>query len=137
MQPQPSIRPRVPPFLPAEYPARIGITDWIRGRYSGVMIPEDKINPSGYEERADSIPLLTPVNPWWMEYNEITLAELMKEEGYTTVHIGKWHLGPKPLSPLEQGYDHNFGGEDYGQPPIYFDPYERNGFNIESLPARK
>ena len=124
-------------ILTGRYPARIGITDWIRGRYSGVTIPEDKKNPAGYEEHADSIPLITPVNPWWMEHSEITLAELMKEAGYTTVHIGKWHLGPKPWSPLDQGYGHNIGGEDYGQPPTYFDPYERNGFKIESLPGRK
>ncbi len=119
------------------YPARLGITDWIRGRYSGIEVPIDKVNPIGYELRSGTVPLATPINPYWMEHNELTIAELLQNNGYKTAHIGKWHLGPKEWSPESQGYDINIGGEDYGQPPTYFDPYERNGFKIESLPGRK
>ena len=34
-----------------------------------------------------------------------TLAESLKAVGYTTGHFGKWHLGPEPYSPLQQGFD--------------------------------
>jgi arylsulfatase A-like enzyme len=38
-----------------------------------------------------------------LEYT--TLAESLKAAGYTTGHFGKWHLGPEPFSPLQQGFD--------------------------------
>ncbi len=34
-----------------------------------------------------------------------TLARLLKDEGYSTAHFGKWHLGLEPHSPLELGFD--------------------------------
>ena len=34
-----------------------------------------------------------------------TLAKTLKAKGYATGHFGKWHLGPEPYSPLEQGFD--------------------------------
>lgn len=41
---------------------------------------------------------------------EITIAELLKEQGYTTATIGKWHLGHlKPFLPTSQGFDYYFG----------------------------
>jgi arylsulfatase A-like enzyme len=33
------------------------------------------------------------------------LGNLLKEAGYSTAHFGKWHLGRKPHSPLERGFD--------------------------------
>ena len=38
--------------------------------------------------------------------SEITLAELLHDRGYHTVHIGKWHLGSVPaMRPTAQGFD--------------------------------
>ncbi len=34
-----------------------------------------------------------------------TLAETLHAAGYATGHFGKWHLGPEPYSPLQQGFD--------------------------------
>ena len=34
-----------------------------------------------------------------------TLAETLHDAGYSTGHFGKWHLGPEPYSPLQQGFD--------------------------------
>jgi arylsulfatase A-like enzyme len=34
-----------------------------------------------------------------------TLAETLKDAGYATAHFGKWHLGPEPYSPRQQGFD--------------------------------
>jgi len=123
-------------ILTGRYPARIGITDWIRGSYSNIKIPENKQNPTGYEERTDRL-LLTPENPYWLEHEEVTIAEVLKTKGYVTAHIGKWHLGPSDWLPESQGFDINIGGEDYGQPPGYFDPYKRGRFSIASLPPRQ
>ncbi|MDZ8118777.1 sulfatase family protein [Pontiella agarivorans] len=45
-----------------------------------------------------------------MPPSEITLAELLKEKGYTTGIIGKWHLGHmQKYLPLNQGFDSWFG----------------------------
>ena len=41
---------------------------------------------------------------------EITIPELLKEKGYTTGIIGKWHLGHHyQYLPLQQGFDEYFG----------------------------
>ena len=42
--------------------------------------------------------------------NEITIAEMLKEQGYATACIGKWHLGDHPeFLPTRQGFDTYFG----------------------------
>ncbi|UCG26689.1 MAG: sulfatase [Bacteroidales bacterium] len=47
----------------------------------------------------------TGINP-----DEITLAELLQEQGYTTACIGKWHLGhQRRFLPPQHGFDHFFG----------------------------
>ncbi len=125
-------------IMTGKAPARTGITDWIRARFQGGTIPEDKHYHLKYEGTA-SHKLLTPSNPLWMELEEVTIAELLKEDGYTTCHIGKWHLGADDWYPEKQGFDYNIGGCDYGQPPSYFDPYYNNEKmpDIPGLPGRK
>ncbi len=42
--------------------------------------------------------------------NEVTLAEVLKEQGYATGIFGKWHLGDhSSFSPLQQGFDEYLG----------------------------
>lgn len=41
---------------------------------------------------------------------EYTMAEMFKDAGYSSAHIGKWHLGyTEGMSPNEQGFDYSFG----------------------------
>lgn len=41
---------------------------------------------------------------------EITLAEALRDAGYATIQIGKWHLGIHEGSrPFDQGFEHSFG----------------------------
>ncbi|MFI3295335.1 MAG: sulfatase [Rikenellaceae bacterium] len=49
------------------------------------------------------------------------LPQTLKENGYTTCHVGKWHLGDNPL---EQGIDVNIAGNIKGHPASYFSPYK-------------
>ncbi len=35
----------------------------------------------------------------------VTLPKVLKQAGYRTSHFGKWHLGPKPYSALQHGFD--------------------------------
>ena len=125
------------------YPHRLGVTDWIRSLFQrgGIGTPEK--NPTEYV-RAKNRKLLCPPNPYWMESSEITLAEALGGNGYKTAYIGKWHLGDEAWYPENQGYHENFGGCDYGQPPSYFDPFNKPSHQhptiragIHKLPGRK
>ena len=123
--------------MTGRYPARVGITDWIRARFQGGKKPADGKNPSGYIASGKR-PLLCPRNPLWMEREEVTIAEMLKPLGYASSHIGKWHLGMDDWYPRHQGFDENRGGCDYGQPPSYFDPYKNRRLSgIPHLEPRK
>ena len=125
------------------YPHRIGVTDWIRSRFQRGRIGTPAKNPTEYVGGRNR-KFLCPPNPFWMEHEEISIAEVLKDRGYQSGYIGKWHLGDPAWFPPGQGYDENKGGCDYGQPPSYFDPYNqpkgrhetlRQG--IHNLPGRK
>ncbi|MCH9021932.1 MAG: sulfatase-like hydrolase/transferase, partial [Planctomycetes bacterium] len=123
--------------MTGRYPARLGVTDWIRASFQGSQIPADGKNPSGYVGGKNR-KVLCPKNALWMELEEITIAEVLKKADYTTCYIGKWHLGFEDWYPDKQGFDYNIGGCDYGHPPSYFDPYERkDGLGIPTLSPRK
>lgn len=63
------------------YPPRVGLTK--------VLFAQDDIG----------------LNP-----EEVTLAEMLKQVGYRTACIGKWHLGHKPpFLPTRQGFDYYYG----------------------------
>ncbi|MFW6170869.1 MAG: sulfatase [Planctomycetota bacterium] len=54
--------------------------------------------------------VLRPVSRHGLHPDEITIAELLKERGYSTTCIGKWHLGDQPpFLPTRQGFDEYFG----------------------------
>jgi arylsulfatase A len=45
-----------------------------------------------------------------MPGSQYTIAEMFKAAGYTTGHIGKWHMGYSPETmPNAQGFDYSFG----------------------------
>jgi arylsulfatase A-like enzyme len=94
--------------LTGKYPARLLLTDWLP---SGRWNPKAKLQ-SGRFVRA--LPL-----------EEFTLAEALREAGYRTASIGKWHLGSEPFSlPEHHGFDVNVGGNAHGAPGTYFFPYD-------------
>lgn len=110
-------------IMTGRYPARVGVTDWIH-----FHDPRAKDaaaagrNPEGYDPPRNR-KLLTPVCKFWLEHEEVTIAEVLKDLGYVTCHVGKWHLGPKGWFPERQGFDYNFGGREIGAPRSFFAPY--------------
>jgi len=56
-----------------------------------------------FDEKGDQA---LPYQEMGMPTEEITLAETIREAGYHTVHIGKWHLVlSNGMAPIEQGFD--------------------------------
>ena len=49
------------------------------------------------------------------------IPQYLKEMGYNTYHIGKWHVSKNPM---DFGFDVNIGGSDAGFPKSYFPPYK-------------
>ena len=49
------------------------------------------------------------VNNYGLGASEITIAQLLREQGYATTCIGKWHLGHTPeFLPIRRGFDSYF-----------------------------
>ncbi len=124
--------------MTGRYPARTGVTDWIHFLdFKGDKTDPGQKGPTEYVGGKDR-QLLCPPNPFWMELDEVTIAEVLKPAGYVSCHVGKWHLGPNAWYPDRQGFDLNIAGCDFGQPPSYFDPYYREGWGrIPTLEPRR
>jgi arylsulfatase A-like enzyme len=91
-------------LLTGRYPARVGVTDWIGARSSGRLLEVPY---------TDHLPL-----------TETSLARALKEGGYATWHVGKWHLGAERYFPERHGFDVNVAGCDWGAPKHgYFSPW--------------
>ena len=85
--------------------------------------------------------VLFPGDPKGLNPSEITIAEVLKQKGYATACIGKWHLGDqRAFLPTKQGFDYYFGipfSNDMGfdnripYPPL---PLLRNEEVIEEEP---
>ena len=68
----------------------------------------DALRPPVYfREREKDVP---PIEKQGLPPEEITLAELLRERGYRTLGLGKWHLGEAaPMRPTAQGFDEYLG----------------------------
>jgi len=96
--------------MTGKYPVRTGITNWISG-------PTMRLH-----------------------HEETTLAEALRDGGYQTWHVGKWHLAPRGADEVEdyypehQGFDVNIGGNHWGAPGSYFHPYTTQRKTMGKLP---
>ena len=96
-------------ILTGKYPATVGVTDWID--WTGRSHPaRGKLIDVPY---IDHLPLA-----------EIALPEVLREAGYHTWHVGKWHLGGPEYYPERHGFERNVGGCEWGMPHRgYFAPW--------------
>lgn len=63
-----------------------------------------------YNARVSMPGVLFPNSRIGLNPDELTLAEVLKQKGYATICIGKWHLGHlEPFLPTKQGFDSYFG----------------------------
>ena len=102
-------------LMTGQYPARVGITDYLR--------PDDKNH---------------------LSKDYVTLAEALKNTGYITGIIGKWHLtgyanhGAEEFPPALQGFDETIVSENRGiGGGSYFHPYHFNREIQKRLPGRE
>ncbi len=110
---------------------------------SGKYSPRTGIYTVGSSERGKSkFRKIIPVkNRTVLDTSFVTIAEVLKENGYTCASVGKWHLGEGKLTgPLGQGFDVNVGGWHLGHPKSYFSPYHNkylsDGYKGEYLTDR-
>lgn len=113
-------------IMTGKYPSRIGMTN--HSGYPGPKGPKHKMTPP---EVVGHIPL-----------EDVSLAEALKEAGYATAHIGKWHLQAHHQSqirtyfPEANGFDLNIAGHRMGQPGSYYFPYKSEphpGTNVPDM----
>jgi len=65
---------------------------------------EDQAVPPIYDSEIDNN--LPPFNQMGLPASEVTIPEMLREEGYHSVQIGKWHLGAtEDYIPLKHGFD--------------------------------
>lgn len=96
-----------------------------------------------YNETRPPLPhasVLWPGSRKGLNPDEVTIAEVLKDRGYATACIGKWHLGDQPpFLPTRQGFDEFFGianGHDMGVRAKPFNlppPMVKNEAVIEDL----
>lgn len=65
--------------------------------------------------------LIPTVNRTNISKEFLLIPELLKKNGYHTIHAGKWHLSDNPL---QNGFDTNIGGSHAGHPSSYHAPYK-------------
>jgi len=75
-------------IITGKYPATLHLTDWLPGRRN---FPSQRFLNADINQH--------------LPFEEITIAEALKEYGYSTVIIGKWHLGEDPSGPLQHGFN--------------------------------
>ena len=105
-------------IMTGRHPARLKITDYIPSNgKSGKLLPA---------EMKMEMPL-----------EEVTIAEVLRDAGYATWHVGKWHLGDLGYYPEDQGFQVNVAGNHSGAPPSFFWPYgDKEGVTVARPGAR-
>ena len=111
-------------IMTGKYPARLHVTDFIKGG------KPPRNSPLAHPDWQKHLPL-----------DEITIAEALKQEGYKTASFGKWHLSqektpPKslPFNPDKQGFDeHIVTYKPSGHMKQDWQTPEDDGHNVELI----
>jgi len=107
-------------LMTGQYPARTGITTAV-----GHRPPLGEGKPRYPEKVAASRKMIYPESRRFLKPEQYTLAEALRDTGYRTAHIGKWHMGLNPEHwPEAQGFEVSFHGAPDPGPPSYHSPYQ-------------
>lgn len=108
--------------MTGQYPATVGITDWID--WGGRCHP--------LRGRVVDVPYLKQLSP-----TDHSLPRVLRGAGYQTWHVGKWHLGGEGSLPEDHGFDVNVGGCQAGSPGPggYFSPWSIPALQSADVPA--
>ena len=124
-------------------------------RFTDAHAPGSTCIPSRYGLLTGRYPFraphLTPAKGPLIEAGRVTLATVLRDQGYATAMVGKWHLGfdggdkfvaDKPLrgGPSDHGFDYFFGQHaSLDIPPYFFIENDRcvNGGPTEHIDAHK
>lgn len=92
--------------------------------HSGQWAPRHGVYTVGNSERGktEHRKIIPTENTIHLPPETYTLAEALKDGGYRTIHLGKYHIGDDPL---EDGFEVNVGGDHRGGPygDGYFSPW--------------
>ena len=101
-------------------------------RFTDAHAPGPLCHPSRYGLMTGQYPFRTDISLWrkipLIEEDQMTIASLLKSQGYHTAMVGKWHLGfhesgyenPLPGGPVDCGFDSFFGMRASTDIPPYF-----------------
>lgn len=95
--------------------------------FSGQYAPRTGIYTVANSDRGptEERKLIPIENQLFLDEENLTIAEVLQDHGYRTIHIGKWHI---TKDPTHHGFDLNIGGFEAGNPAGwgmggYFSPY--------------
>ena len=112
-------------IITGKYPARLQLTTHIPSMAPGWIMGTPPENAEFTHNHPASQKQSGIPNRNYLPLEEVTVAEMLKEAGYYTGYIGKWHLGHDTYHPVHQGFDWQAGVTNWGQPMSYYAPYKR------------
>ncbi|MEN8661728.1 MAG: sulfatase [Lentimonas sp.] len=98
-------------------------------------VPEVKLDPKESASGPPGYPMTNPETANRLPLDSITISKLLKEGGYATAFMGKWHLGYDPYIPESYGFDHVVGGRAFPGPPPpgFFGPWDPEVTNMPEV----
>lgn len=117
-------------LMTGQHPARHGVTYWTLHGDADTSAPHPRLAPPPW--RHDSL-----------QPGDLTLAALLRDAGYHTIHVGKAHYGAKGTpgeDPRALGFERNIGGHAAGGPGSFlgredFSASHRGGGRVWDVPG--